>query len=160
LASVSTRGAKDVAGLKISPDWFEALQPDAPLREALAAGRFEELGDGRFRAAGHELGPDDVLVERRGKEGWAVASEDGVTVALDTTLDAELELEGRVHDLVHAVNTLRREQGLEVTDRIALTLPDSDRDLLVHEEWIARDVLAVSVEIDPDADSPSVARVA
>ena len=54
------------------------------VRAALQAGEFEELGGGRFRAAGHELGPDEVLVERTGKEGWAVAAEDGVTVALDT----------------------------------------------------------------------------
>ena len=49
------------------------------VRAALAAGEFEELGGGRFRAAGHELEPDEVLVERTGREGWAVASEDGVT---------------------------------------------------------------------------------
>ena len=35
------------------------------------------------RAAGHELGPDEVLVERHGKEGWSVAASDGLTVALD-----------------------------------------------------------------------------
>ena len=54
------------------------------MRSALQAGEFEQLDGGRFRAAGHELEPDDVLVERAGKEGWAVAAEDGVTVALDT----------------------------------------------------------------------------
>ena len=62
-----------------------------PLREALAAGEFEELPEGRFRAAGHELGPEEVLVERRGRPGWAVAADDGVTVALDTSLDPDLE---------------------------------------------------------------------
>ena len=36
---------------------------------------------------GHELGPEEVLVERRGREGWSVAAEDGLTVALDTALD-------------------------------------------------------------------------
>ena len=54
------------------------------MRAALQTGDFEELGGGRFRAAGHELEPDEVLVERAGKEGWAVAADDGVTVALDT----------------------------------------------------------------------------
>ena len=54
------------------------------------AGEFEELDGGRFRVDGHELEPDEVLVERVGLEGWAVASEDGVTVALDTSLDDEL----------------------------------------------------------------------
>ena len=64
------------------------------VRAALEAGEFEELDGGRFRAAGHELEPEEVLVERRGKEGWSVASQDGITVALDTRLDPELELEG------------------------------------------------------------------
>ena len=42
-----------------------------------------------------------MLVERVGREGWAVAVEDGVTVALDTALDDDLRLEGRVLDLIH-----------------------------------------------------------
>ncbi|MEO5576616.1 MAG: class I tRNA ligase family protein, partial [Gaiellaceae bacterium] len=70
------------------------------VRAALAAGEFEQLEGGGFRVLGHELAADEVLVERSGKEGWAVASDEGVTVALDTTLDAELELEGRVYDLI------------------------------------------------------------
>ena len=90
-------------------------------------GAFEDLGDGRFRAAGHELEPDEVLVERTGREGWAVASDDGVTVALDTAVDAALELEGRVYELIHAVNTLRKELGLELSDRIRLTVPATRR---------------------------------
>src|SRR5438067_6939694 len=106
------------------------------VREALAAGDFEELGDGRFRVAGHELEPDEVLVERGGKEGWAVASADGVTVALDLTLDDDLLREGEVYDLIHHVNTLRKEQGFELSDRIVLTLPDER--LKAHEDWIKR----------------------
>jgi isoleucyl-tRNA synthetase len=118
------------------------------IRAALEAGRFEELGDGRFRVDGHELGPDEVLVERRGKEGWAVTGEDGLTVALELALDPELELEGRVRDLIHEINRMRKEQGLEVTDRIVLTLPQAESDLLRHEDWIKEETLAVRVETD------------
>ena len=96
------------------------------MRAALQAGEFEELGDGRFRAAGHELGPDEVLVERAGKEGWAVAGADGVTVAIETAVDDELALEGRVYELIHRVNSMRKDAGLELTDRIKLTLPGAD----------------------------------
>ena len=60
---------------------------------------------------GHDLGADEVLVERSGKSGWAVASDEGVTVALDTAVDPELELEGRVYDLIHTLNSMRKEQG-------------------------------------------------
>jgi isoleucyl-tRNA synthetase len=116
------------------------------VRAALEAGEFEELDGGRFRVGGHELGPEEVLVERRGREGWAVATSDGLTVALDLHLDEDLLRRGRVYDLVHTVNTMRKEAGLELTDRIRLTLPEADADLLEHTDWIARETLAVSVE--------------
>jgi isoleucyl-tRNA synthetase len=87
-------GTVEASELRVKPN-LRLLGPKlgAELREvraALEAGRFEELEGGRFRVNGHELEPDEVLVERVGLEGWAVASEDGVTVALDTTEDDEL----------------------------------------------------------------------
>ena len=118
------------------------------MRQALSAGEFEELPDGRFRAAGHDLGPDEVLVERGGREGWAVASADGVTVALDLRLDDELVLEGEAYELIHRVNTLRKERGFELTDRIVLTVPEERRELLEkHGDWIKREVLAVEMTV-------------
>ncbi|MBV8396950.1 MAG: class I tRNA ligase family protein, partial [Actinobacteria bacterium] len=125
-----------VLGPKLGPALRE-------VREALAAGRFEELDGGRFRVDGHELGADEVLVERVGLEGWAVAAEDGVTVALDTQLDDELRLEARLNDLIRDVQVLRKESGLEVTDRIRLWIPD----LLQFADRIAEETLAVSVEL-------------
>jgi len=113
------------------------------VRKKLEAGEFEELDGGRVRVDGHELSPEEVIVERRGKEGWAVAGEDGLTVALDLAIDPELELEGRAREAIHQVNTMRKEAGLEITDRIALTLPP---ELAAHEEWIARETLADRVE--------------
>jgi isoleucyl-tRNA synthetase len=118
---------------------------------ALAAGEFEELPEGRFRVAGHELGPEEVLVERGGREGWAVASADGVTVALDLGLDDELVLEGEAYELIHRVNSLRKAQGLELTDRIVLTAPESQRELVDrHGDWIAREVLATEIRVSGD----------
>ena len=129
------------------------------VRAALAAGEFEQLDGGGFRVLGHELGADEVLVERSGKEGWAVASDEGVTVALDTRVDAELELEGRVYDLIHTLNSMRKEQGLELTDRIAVTLPQGDADLVErHADWIKTEVLAVSLETD-GVPTPQIAKV-
>jgi isoleucyl-tRNA synthetase len=121
-----------------------------PVRAALEAGQFEELEGGRLRVNGHELSPDEVLVERRGKEGWAVAGEDGLTVALDLALDPELELEGRVRDLIHRVNAMRKELGFELTDRIVLTLPGDQADLRGHEDWIKRETLAERIELGDD----------
>jgi isoleucyl-tRNA synthetase len=121
------------------------------VRQALAAGEFEELPGGRFRAAGHDLGPDEVLVERGGREGWAVASADGVTVALDLALDDELVLEGEAYELIHRINTLRKERGFDLTDRIALTVPKAQRELLEqHGDWIKREILAVELKVGDD----------
>ncbi len=127
------------------------------VRSALQEGAFEELGGGRFRAAGHELGPDEVLVERAAKEGWAVAAEDGVTVALDTHVDEELDRERRVYELIRRVNALRKESGLALSDRIALTIPTSDADLLQHADWIKAETLAVSLDANGD-DAPVIVR--
>jgi isoleucyl-tRNA synthetase len=118
------------------------------VQQALQAGEFEELGGGRFRAAGHELAPEEVLVERSGVEGFAVASEAGLTVALDTALDDELLLEGRAYDLIRAVNQLRKDEGYELTDRIVLTVPEAERDVVdAHRDRIAREVLATEIRI-------------
>jgi isoleucyl-tRNA synthetase len=115
------------------------------VRELLQRGEFEELDGGRFQVDGHVLEPEDVLVERIGREGWAVASDSGVTVAIDTALDDELRLEGRLLDRIHEVNVLRRESGLEITDRIKLRLPDAD---LVERfaERLKAETLAVELE--------------
>ncbi len=120
------------------------------VQQALQSGEFEELPGGRFRAAGHELASDEVLVERLGREGFAVASADGATVALDTALDDELVLEGRVRDLIRQVNTMRKEQGLAVTDRIVLTVPSEVEPLLRWQDRIKNEVLAVEIRIDGD----------
>ncbi|MDX6485353.1 MAG: isoleucyl-tRNA synthetase, partial [Gaiellaceae bacterium] len=115
------------------------------VREQLQRGEFEELEGGRFQVDGHVLEPDEVLVERVGREGWAVASEGGVTVALDSRLDDELLLEGRLLDRVHEVNVLRKETGLEITDRIKLWIPDGDL-LDNYSDRLAAETLAVSIE--------------
>jgi len=128
------------------------------VRDALARGEFDELGGGRFRVGEHELAPDEVLVERTGKEGWAVVSADGVTVALDTALDPELQLEALVLDLIHQINAMRREQGLELTDRIRITLPATQSELLQHEDWIKQETLAVEIETDGGSAEPRIAK--
>jgi isoleucyl-tRNA synthetase len=118
------------------------------VQRALQQGEFEELEGGRFRAAGYELEPGEVLVERSGREGFAVASADGMIVALDTSLDDELVLEGRVYDLIRTVNALRKEQGFALTDRIVLTVAEADRDLVeAHADWIEREVLATELRV-------------
>jgi isoleucyl-tRNA synthetase len=130
------------------------------LRAALAGGDFEELEGGRFRVAGHELEPDEVLVERRGREGWAVAADaaGAITVAIDTVVDPQLELEGRVLDLIHRLNSMRRDAGLELTDRIAVTLPADAAELLAYVDRIKEETLAVDVRTNGDLAEPQISK--
>lgn len=69
-----------------------------------------------------ELTADEVLVQTESRGGLAVASDKGVTVAVDTQLTAELEQEGYARDLVRNINILRKDAGLALDDRIHLTM--------------------------------------
>jgi isoleucyl-tRNA synthetase len=124
------------------------LGPRLPeVKTALEAGDFEELGDGRLRAAGQELERDELLVERAKERGWAHSER--LSVGLDLELDGELEQEGRAYDLIHALNAMRKERGLELTDRIVVTLPPADADLADrHGDWIRTETLAVELRVD------------
>jgi isoleucyl-tRNA synthetase len=67
-----------------------------------------------------ELSDEDVLIQTEARGGLAVASDKGVTVAVDTELTPALVQEGYARDLVRVVNTMRKEAGLEISDRIRL----------------------------------------
>jgi isoleucyl-tRNA synthetase len=127
------------------------------VRAALEAGDFEQLEGGGVRVNGRELGADEVLVERQAREGWTLAADDVLTVAMTTELDDELRREGRVYELIHRVNTMRKDAGLELTDRIRLTLPAADADLLEHADWIKDEVLATEVATD-SVSEPEIAK--
>ena len=66
------------------------------------------------------------------------------------TSTRQLRQEGRVYELIHRVNSLRKESGLALADRIALKIPAVDEDLLEHAEWIKAETLAVSLHASGD----------
>jgi isoleucyl-tRNA synthetase len=102
----------------------------------------------------HSLGPDDVTLALQPLEGYEVEAEAGHAVALQLELDDELRREGLAREIVHAVQIARKDAGLEITDRIALTLT-GDQDLLAaaqaHQDYLAGEVLATSVSYDGNA---------
>jgi isoleucyl-tRNA synthetase len=121
--------------------------PNLPeLRRLLSEGRFE-VSNGTLRAGGFVLNRGEFTLEYTAREGWAVEHGDEYVVAVDTRLDDELVLEGRVYDLIRQVQRLRADSGLEITDRIVLTIPETERDLLVYEDWIKNETLATSIEV-------------
>jgi isoleucyl-tRNA synthetase len=96
----------------------------------------------------HSLGPDDLTLALQPLAGYEVEAEAGHAVALQLELDDELRREGLAREIVHAVQNARKDAGLEITDRIALTLA-GDPDLLdaaqAHQDYLAGEVLATSV---------------
>jgi isoleucyl-tRNA synthetase len=84
-------------------------------------------------------------------EGYQVEREGSHAVALELDLDEELLVEGWAREIVHAIQAARRDAGLEVTDRIVLTL-DGDEDLVgaarVHQDYIAGETLATDVSYE------------
>jgi len=99
---------------------------------------------------GHDLKPQDLLVTEKEAEGFAVVREAGYTVALDTALTPLLEDEGLVRELTHRIQTLRRDAGFEIADRI-VTYVDGDRDVarvmqefgeFVMAETLSREIIA------------------
>jgi isoleucyl-tRNA synthetase len=137
------------------------LKPNLPLlgprlgkklpvvRKALEEGRFELVLGDEVLVEGERLTPEEVLTEREPvNEGWATASESELSVELDTELDDELLLEGRVRDLIRQLNEMRKNAGLEVTDRIRVWLPEGEAALLAHADRIKDEVLAVELELD------------
>ena len=96
----------------------------------------------------HTLSPDEVTLALQPLEGYEVESDAGHAVALQLELDDELLREGLAREIVHAVQNARKEAGLDITDRIELTL-GGDADLVEaareHQAYLAGEVLATSV---------------
>jgi isoleucyl-tRNA synthetase len=125
------------------------LGPRLPtVKAALEAGDYEELPGGSVRVAGQELGAEDVLRgESAAVDGYALAQDGALSVAIDIALDEDLLREGRARELVHRLNAMRRDAGLELTDRIVVVLGPDEADLVAHDEWIKEETLAVDVRV-------------
>ncbi len=67
-----------------------------------------------------ELAPEDVLIQSQAREGYGVAGEGGLVVALDTAMTPELIAEGLAREVIRRVQDLRKEAGYELTDRVVV----------------------------------------
>ena len=93
------------------------------------------------------IGADDVIVTQTPRAGWAVATEGGDTVAIDITVSQELLREGLAREVIRLVQEARKNDGLDVTDRIWLRWSSANPELTAalteHAGLIAAEVLAV-----------------
>jgi len=99
--------------------------------------QLELTGETTFTIDDREIiiGIDDVEIITEDIPGWSVATQDHVTVALDITLTPGLLSEGMARELVNRIQNLRKDKGLEVTDRIQLTVEKSDNTFTAFEQY-------------------------
>ncbi|MCH2022233.1 MAG: isoleucine--tRNA ligase [Saprospiraceae bacterium] len=97
-----------------------------------------------------EISLEDVIITSEDIEGWMVASDAEITVALDVNLTPELEAEGMARELVNRIQNLRKDKEFEVTDRIILTVENqlAINDAISHfKDYICAEVLATELNI-------------
>ena len=95
------------------------------------------------------LEPTDIEIVSEDIEGWLVASEKGITVALDITLNERLINEGICRELVNKIQTLRKDSGLQVTDKIILKIQKDniiEKAIFENQNYILNETLAENLE--------------
>jgi isoleucyl-tRNA synthetase len=134
----------------------KANEVKAALADADGTALKQQLDEqGWFEVAGERLTADEVEVRAERHDAFALAEEAGWAAALDLELDDELVLEGLARQLVRAVNDLRKQAGLELSDRIVLTIDGDEvvqRIVAAHGSWIAGEVLATDLELSPGGE--------
>jgi isoleucyl-tRNA synthetase len=94
------------------------------------------------------LTEEDVQIDRQVRDGLVAANQGAITIALNISLSEELLIEGIARELVNKINTMRRETGLNVTDRIYVHMQTTDqvrKCYQQHSEYIRGEVLALDV---------------
>jgi len=106
---------------------------------------------------GESITLTDVILVRSSAGNAAVATDGTLTVALDTAISAELKAEGFAREFISQVQNARKAAGFEVTDRIDLKWqsehPEVSAALVLHQDGICREVLALSMQVGPTESS-------
>ena len=152
--------ADELGRFELKPNW-RALGPRFGKQMPQVAAAIAALDPARLRAGGraginvegqdHEIGPDDVQMTLQPLDGYQVERSGTHAVALNLELDDELRREALAREVVHAVQAARKSAGLNVEDRIALSL-GGHADLLdaarAHEDYLTRETLATELDYD------------
>ena len=139
-AAIAAVPAADVAAAVLAGGTVTVPVPDSGADSGVSGG-------GAVSGGAVSVGPDDVIVTQTPRAGWAVATDAGETVAIDTTVTPELRREGLAREVIRLIQEARKSDGLDVTDRIALRWSARDAELAAalteHSALIAGEVLAV-----------------
>jgi isoleucyl-tRNA synthetase len=125
-------------------------------------GDFELSEEGSVKVGNFELIGDEVTIGFKGKEGFDVASEQGVVVALDTHISDELKKEGYARDIVRQIQELRKQADYQVDDRISVLVDSSGEvaDAVTEfSDYIKRETLANELSLGGDMEYDEVNEV-
>jgi isoleucyl-tRNA synthetase len=151
--------------------WTEGLMPLLPklgpkygadiakIRAAVAAADIDILDDGRARVGDFTLESDEYEHRSGSGDGWSVAEDHEWVVAVSTELDEDLVVEGIAREAVRALQNLRKDSGLDITDRIGVVWRADGRlarALREHHGVIAEEVLATRFEEGSPEDAPHI----
>ncbi|MDQ4024622.1 MAG: DUF5915 domain-containing protein, partial [Actinomycetota bacterium] len=152
--------ADELGRFELKPN-YRALGPRFGKQMPQVAAALRGLDPVRLREGGraginiegteHEIGPEDVQIVLQPLEGYQVERSGTHAVALNLELDDDLRREGLAREVVHAVQGARKSAGLNVEDRITLTLGGDDELLAAtrtHERYVAGETLATMVSYD------------
>ena len=131
-----------------------AARMDALTQEQIA--QLEKEGTIAINVDGQDLTVEAVDVDIISEDipGWLVGNDGNLTVALDITLTDELRNEGMARELVNRIQNIRKKSGLEITDRILVTIEPNEAATKAVEafgDYIARQVLADSIKLEANA---------
>ncbi len=159
--------ADELGRFELKPN-YRMLGPRFGNRMPQVAAAVAALDPARLRAGAsaginvdgheHEIGPDDVTMVLRPLDGYQVERSGTHAVALNLELDDELRRESLAREVVHAVQAARKNAGLNVEDRIVLTLGGDDELLeaaRAHQDYVTRETLATSLVYNGAAGAPA-----
>jgi isoleucyl-tRNA synthetase len=144
-ANFKTLGKRLGKNMKAAADLIQSLD-----QEAISRFEKEEILVLSLEGEEIELTTEDLEIISEDIPGWQVASEDGITVALDVTLDDELIAEGTARELVNRIQNLRKNIGMNVTDRITITIEGKEgieEAITSFGDYIKAETLADSLSV-------------
>ncbi|MBK7335976.1 MAG: isoleucine--tRNA ligase [Saprospirales bacterium] len=153
-ANFKTLGKRLGKDMKAAADHIAAMSQER-INALEKSGRYELPING----TSYELSLEDFEIAAEDIPGWLVASDGVLTVALDITLNPELEAEGMARELVNRIQNIRKSKDFNVTDRIEVALtrhPQVESAVLKYGDYIKSETLANSIAFAEEVDGEDV----
>ena len=144
LRTVGPKYGKQLGGIRTA---LSEIDGTAAMAEVRSTGQLELNIDGTSVV----LSEEDLLIETAQMEGYISESDNSITVVLDTNLTPELVEEGFVREIISKVQTMRKEAGFEVMDKICVYIKDNDVIKGIaqkYKEQISSEVLAQDIILE------------